>query len=136
MATYSVEQHVQMIKLYYQNGCSLVATIRALRPRGRILVYTFTDSGDVIDRSCVSLTYGCWLIVHWTGRLEFGHQTLNSRLGRTTVYTIKRSQRTNRHKWTTILIIKFYHLHVLLNAVTSHDDLSLVTEKKKKFWHK
>lgn len=31
MATYSVEQHVQIIKLYYQNGCSLVATMRALR---------------------------------------------------------------------------------------------------------
>lgn len=32
MESYSVEQHVQMIKLYYQNQCSLVSTLRALRP--------------------------------------------------------------------------------------------------------
>lgn len=32
MASYTVEQHVQMIKLYYQNDCSLVQTLRALRP--------------------------------------------------------------------------------------------------------
>ena len=32
MASYTVEQHVQMLKLYYQNECSLVQTLRALRP--------------------------------------------------------------------------------------------------------
>ena len=28
MASYTIEQHVQMIKLYYQNECSLVRTLR------------------------------------------------------------------------------------------------------------
>ncbi len=32
MASYTIEQHVQMIKLYYQNECSLTQTLRALRP--------------------------------------------------------------------------------------------------------
>ncbi|EFN81609.1 hypothetical protein EAI_12104, partial [Harpegnathos saltator] len=32
MTSYTIEQHVQMIKLYYQNDCSLVQTLRALRP--------------------------------------------------------------------------------------------------------
>lgn len=32
MASYTIEQHVQMIKLYYQNECSSVQTLRALRP--------------------------------------------------------------------------------------------------------
>lgn len=32
MASYTVEQHVEIIKLYYQNECSLVRTLRALRP--------------------------------------------------------------------------------------------------------
>lgn len=32
MSSYTIEQHVQMIKLYYQNECSLVKTLRALRP--------------------------------------------------------------------------------------------------------
>lgn len=32
MPSYSTEQHVQVIKLYYLNNCSLVATMRALRP--------------------------------------------------------------------------------------------------------
>ncbi|EFN86418.1 hypothetical protein EAI_16116, partial [Harpegnathos saltator] len=32
MTYYTIEQHVQMIKLYYQNECSLVHTLHALRP--------------------------------------------------------------------------------------------------------
>ncbi|EFN80308.1 hypothetical protein EAI_04016, partial [Harpegnathos saltator] len=32
MTSYTIEQHVQMIKLYYQNECPLVQTLRALRP--------------------------------------------------------------------------------------------------------
>ena len=32
MASYTIEQHVQIIKLYYQNEFSLVQTLRALRP--------------------------------------------------------------------------------------------------------
>ena len=32
MASYTIEQHVQMINLYYQNQCSLVQMLRALRP--------------------------------------------------------------------------------------------------------
>lgn len=32
MAGYSVEQHVQIIKLFYENGSSVRATFRALRP--------------------------------------------------------------------------------------------------------
>lgn len=32
MASYTTEQHIQMIKFYYQNHCSLVQTLRALRP--------------------------------------------------------------------------------------------------------
>ncbi|EFN75580.1 hypothetical protein EAI_08636, partial [Harpegnathos saltator] len=32
MTSYTIEQHVQAIKLYYQNECSLVQTLRALRP--------------------------------------------------------------------------------------------------------
>ncbi|EFN76687.1 hypothetical protein EAI_04007, partial [Harpegnathos saltator] len=31
MTSYTIEQHVQMIKLYYQNKCSLVQMLRALR---------------------------------------------------------------------------------------------------------
>ncbi|XP_065084407.1 uncharacterized protein LOC135706689 [Ochlerotatus camptorhynchus] len=32
MESYSVQQHVQMIKLFYQSKCSLRSTFRALRP--------------------------------------------------------------------------------------------------------
>jgi len=32
MASYTIEQHVQMIKLYYENQCSIVQTLRSLRP--------------------------------------------------------------------------------------------------------
>ena len=32
MTSYTIEQHVQMIKLFYQNDLSLVLTLRALRP--------------------------------------------------------------------------------------------------------
>ena len=32
MTSYTIEQHVQMIKLYYQYECSLARTLRALRP--------------------------------------------------------------------------------------------------------
>ena len=32
MASYTIEQHVQMIKLYYQNECSLVQTLGTLCP--------------------------------------------------------------------------------------------------------
>ncbi|CAG9793044.1 unnamed protein product [Diatraea saccharalis] len=31
MASYTIEQHVQMIKLYYQNECSLKQTLPTLR---------------------------------------------------------------------------------------------------------
>ncbi|VVC25081.1 Winged helix-turn-helix DNA-binding domain,Protein of unknown function DUF4817 [Cinara cedri] len=31
-ANYTIEQHVQMIKLYYQNKCSIVQILRSLRP--------------------------------------------------------------------------------------------------------
>ncbi|KAJ8944762.1 hypothetical protein NQ318_000660 [Aromia moschata] len=32
MASYMIEQHLQMIKLYYQNECSLMRTLPVLRP--------------------------------------------------------------------------------------------------------
>jgi len=31
MASYTIEQHIQTIGLYYQNNCSMVQTLRALR---------------------------------------------------------------------------------------------------------
>lgn len=61
MASYTIEQHVQMIKLYYQNECSIVKTLRALRPfygrRGgpskstiQRLVAKFEATGSVNDQ--------------------------------------------------------------------------------------
>ncbi|EFN88150.1 hypothetical protein EAI_02143, partial [Harpegnathos saltator] len=61
MTSYTIEQHVQMIKLYYQNECSLVQTLRALHPfygrRGgpskstlQRLVTKFETTGSVNDQ--------------------------------------------------------------------------------------
>ena len=54
----------------------------------RVFPYTLTHSSDVFSR-CVSAMYWCWLIIYRIGWFEFGHQTSNSRLGRTVVARIK-----------------------------------------------
>lgn len=62
MDSYSIQQHVQMIKLFYQNECSVRATHRALRPfygrhnrpterTIRRVVDKFESTGSVNDRS-------------------------------------------------------------------------------------
>ncbi|CAH2103936.1 unnamed protein product [Euphydryas editha] len=61
MDGYSIQQHVQIIKLFYQNGCSVRGTYRSLRPfygchsrptEGTIrnVVDKFESTGSVTDR--------------------------------------------------------------------------------------
>jgi len=61
MASYTIEQHVQMIKLFYQNQSSITQTLRLLhpfygRPRGpskstlQRLVAKFGTTGSVNDQ--------------------------------------------------------------------------------------
>ena len=73
MTSYTIEQHVQMIKqLYYQYQCSLAQTLRALRPfygrrdrpsRSTLqrLVAKFETTGSISNKAVI--TYG-QLVAH------------------------------------------------------------------------
>lgn len=54
MTSYSVEQHVQMVKLYYENGCSIVATMPRFQQQKNHLQQRgpFLDDGYVNKQNC------------------------------------------------------------------------------------